>query len=170
MTSVPTVYPVAAVGVAELSAFVMKISARRLPPDTVIAGSCGFAAVERAVAASSSYGLPVVTQPLTVYARPAQQVSVPVSQLAGRVIVTVVPSDDADVALAHQNACSVSIGLPDVTAGVYLVQGDASDCVFVPVVVFGIQPTVVITTMSFAAYVGSVIARSPVVTAAIAPC
>lgn len=104
------------------------------------------------------------------YARPAQQVSVPVSQPVGRVIVTVVPSDDADVALAHQNACSVSIGLPDVTAGVYLVQGDASDCVFVPVVVFGIQPTVVITTMSFVVYAGSVIARSPVVTAAIEPC
>ena len=68
----------------------------------------------------------------------------------GRVIVTVVPSDEFDVALAHHNAHSASMMPPVivVTLGEYFVHGDDNDCVFVPVVVFGTHPTEVMTTMS----------------------
>jgi len=99
-----------------------------------------------------------------VKALPAQQVSVPVSQEVGRVISTVVPSDEDDVARAHQKAHSPSMGLLSVTLGLYLVQGEDRDWVFVPVVVFGTQPTVVITTISLAAYEGNKIESCPDVT------
>ena len=93
------------------------------------------------------------------------------SHEVGLVIVTDVPSDEFEVALAHHNAHSPSMMLEVISVwfGEYFVHGDANDIVFVPVVVFGTQPTEVMTTMSSAAYAGSVIAKLPVVTAAIVP-